>query len=150
MRNYTHVNKVRKLFFAMWRQIDRIPLTKVALKKYIKRVAYQITHSCSQSTVAEQHLLSLFYCLSIMNSIGRWIPFWTINPEATKTSCKELMKCNWGKACIFICRTFKTAIPCTELCVKTCYYKKWILILDKSLQTFLNHSFSLHCFMYCV
>ena len=123
-RTSTHsrVNAARQALFSQGRSIEAVPPTQAALEQHSRRAAYQAGHVWGRTPDTMQDLSSPADWGWQLSSSDKWIPTWTVLPEASNI-CKELIKCGCKRACRGLCKCTKEDLPCTALCqcAGSCY-----------------------------
>ena len=104
------------LFAQKEKQIEAIPPTEAALLQHTKRAIYQGALIWGNASEPKPDFPSPAYFRWIKNDGQLWEPLWTMFPEATD-SCQELVHCKCKMDWRRICKCFKSALPCTALCI---------------------------------
>jgi hypothetical protein len=123
--NCLDVNSARRhLFSKKGRQIENVPPTSEALLQHSKRAIYQGGFIWGQADRPVQTLPDPS-AWGWQFAAGRWEPFWTSLPEASRV-CRELLKCGCKKACrTKQCGCQKEGLQCTALCSCACLSLKF-------------------------
>ena len=123
-RTSTHsrVNAACQALFSQGRSIEAVPPTQAALEQHSRRAAYQAGHVWGRTLDTMQDLPSPADWGWQLSSSDKWVPTWTVLPEASKI-CEELIKCGCKRACRGLCKCTKADLPCTALCqcAGSCY-----------------------------
>ena len=113
-------NELRKELFTRGRSIDKIPPTSGVVLQHDRRTAYQGGHSWGNTSIKQQNLPEAKLWGWMKDKEGRYQPFWTLDPIASK-GCKQLVKCGCDEKdgvfkCAKRCGCKKVGEVCTALC----------------------------------
>ena len=113
-RTSTHsrVNAARQALFSQGRSIEAIPPTQAALEQHSRRAAYHAGQVWGRTLDTMQDLPSPADWGWQLSNSHKWVPTWTVLPEASKI-CKELIMRGCKRACRGLCKCTKADLPCT-------------------------------------